>query len=384
MLERNRADDTFGWGVVFSDQTMGNFRAADRRTFEQITGQLRALGRHRRPRARPHDHVGRARIQRHRPQDAAADPAGRAATSWACELTFRLEVRDPATRALGLADADLIVAADGVNSASRARHAEHSAPTSTCARARYIWLGTHSPFDAFTFYFVENEHGVFQAHCLPLRPADTRRSSSNATRRSWRAAGFDRLDQRRDDRGLRGAVRARGSDGHRLHGERAPPARLAVDQLRRACRNRRGTTQLVLIGDAAHTAHFSIGSGTKLAMEDAIALARVLGRPALPTSPTALRAYQDERSTEALRLQNAARNSMEWFENVRRYIHLRARTVRLFSLLTRSQRVSHENLRLRDREYLDGVERGSRGRAGVQRAPTQPRRRCSRRSAARA
>ena len=156
-------------------------------------------------------------------------------------------------------------------------------------------------------------------------------------------------------------------DGHPLLTNMRAPARLAVAATSRSCATRRGTTtNIVLIGDAAHTAHFSIGSGTKLAMEDAIALARALNerrgadadstRSTGPARSTRAQRYQDERSTEALRLQNAARNSMEWFENVRRYIHLEPEQF-AYSLLTRSQRVSHENLRLRDRAYLDGVER---------------------------
>jgi anthraniloyl-CoA monooxygenase len=127
----------------------------------------------------------------------------------------------------------------------------------------------------------------------------------------------------------------------------------------------------VLIGDAAHTAHFSIGSGTKLAMEDAIALARILNGPQAADLPVALQAYEDERRTEALRLQNAARNSMEWFENVRRYARLDPEQF-AYSLLTRSQRVSHENLRLRDQKYLEGVERWFASRASRKELPKAP------------
>jgi anthraniloyl-CoA monooxygenase len=371
VLERNRRDDTFGWGVVFSDQTMENFRAADAITFDQITASLAhwddidVYVRDRVITSSGHGFSGIARKQLLNILQARCEALG-------VTLHFQAELRDDAPRLAdasapaadtparsgqaglaryGLAGADLIVAADGVNSALRARHAAHFGPDLTVGKAKYIWLGTTFPFAAFTFYFVENAHGVFQAHCYRF-DGETSTFIVECDDASWRSAGFDRLD-------LPGTVAAcvtlfgRWLNGHRLRSNALPTAPPWTSFVR--VRNRSWFhDNIVLIGDAAHTAHFSIGSGTKLAMEDAIALARILAGSA-PTAE-ALGAYQSERMTEALRLQNAARNSMAWFENVKRYIRLEPEQFS-YSLLTRSQRVSHENLRLRDPAYLQGVER---------------------------
>lgn len=359
VLERNPRDNTFGWGVVFSDQTMGNFHAADAITFEQITASLAHwddIDVHVRGRiitSHGHGFSGIARKQLLNILQRRCEEVG-------VVLHFQAEVRDEDGLArYGLADADLIVAADGVNSALRARHAEHFVPDLDVRSAKYIWLGTTLPFDAFTFYFVENAHGVFQAHCYRF-DRDTSTFIVECDDASWKGAGFDRLDLKATVAACE-ALFAPWLDGHRLASNAPPMAPPWTSFVR--VRNRSWFHEkIVLIGDAAHTAHFSIGSGTKLAMEDAIALARALAgsRPAVE----ALSEYQNERMTEALRLQNAARNSMEWFENVKRYIGLEPEQF-TYSLLTRSQRVSHENLRLRDPGYLQGVERwfaaGTRG-----------------------
>jgi anthraniloyl-CoA monooxygenase len=357
VVERNRPDDTFGWGVVFSDQTLENFRAADPETCDEIASSfahwddidVHVHGRVITSSGHGFSGIARKKLL-HILQERAA--------GLGVALRFQTEVADERDLpGLGLANADLIVAADGVNSAVRARHVSHFLPDLDVRSARYIWLGTAFPFDAFTFYFVENGHGVFQAHCYRFDEA-TSTFIVECDERSWRNAGFDRLD-------LEGTIAAceqmfdRWLTGHRL----VSNARRMSTPWARFIRVRNQAWfhgNIVLIGDAAHTAHFSIGSGTKLAMEDAIALAREVatGRPL----PEALAAYQDERMTEALRLQNAARNSMEWFEHVRRYISLDPEQF-TYSLLTRSQRVSHENLRLRDPEYLGGVERWFAGAA---------------------
>ncbi|HJU41454.1 MAG TPA: bifunctional salicylyl-CoA 5-hydroxylase/oxidoreductase [Vicinamibacterales bacterium] len=351
VLERNRRDDTFGWGVVFSDQTMENFRAADAITFDRITASLAHwddIDVHVRDRvitSSGHGFSGIARKKLLNILQARCEDLG-------VTLLFKTDLRDEAGLARhGLAGADLIVAADGVNSAWRARHAAHFGPDLDVRKAKYIWLGTTFPFEAFTFYFVENAHGVFQAHCYRF-DGETSTFIVECDDASWRSAGFDRLD-------LPGTVAAcetlfsRWLNGHRLRSNALPTAAPWTSFVR--VRNRSWFhDRVVLVGDAAHTAHFSIGSGTKLAMEDAIALARILASSG-PTAE-ALGAYQSERMTEAVRLQNAARNSMEWFENVKRYIRLEPEQF-TYSLLTRSQRVSHENLRLRDPGYLQGVER---------------------------
>ncbi len=364
VLERNGADDTFGWGVVFSDQTLGNFEAADPETCREIAahfarwddidvhlhGTVVTSGGH-----------GFSGIARR----TLLGILQRRAAGLGVDLRFHAEVRDPddlAGLALdgvggpGAGRPDLIVAADGVNSVVRRKHAAHFQPDLDVRKAKYVWLGTTRLFDAFTFLFLDRPEGidgVFQAHAYRF---DERHSAFivECDRASWRAAGFDRLD-------LDGTVAvcerlfAPWLAGEPLLANLPPQQRAAPWQSFTRVRNAQWHHErTVLIGDAAHTAHFSIGSGTKLAMEDAIALTRALAaagpgggdgdggktRGAAGLG-AALAAYEQERMTEALRLQNAARNSMEWFENVRRYIGLEPQQF-AYSLLTRSQRVSHD------------------------------------------
>ncbi|WP_025415194.1 bifunctional salicylyl-CoA 5-hydroxylase/oxidoreductase [Gemmatirosa kalamazoonensis] len=350
VVERNRADDTFGWGVVFSDQTLENFRAADEPTFRAITehfahwDDIDVVIRGRRITSGGHGFSGIARrtllhILQQRARELGVD------------LRFCTEVPDGDPAAIGLTDADVIVAADGVNSGVRARHAAAFAPDLDVRTNRFVWLGTRFPFDAFTFYFVENAHGVFQAHCYRFEEGAST-FIVECDERSWRAAGLDAADAGETVRACE-ALFAEWLDGHPLlyNGARAASPWERFTRVRTA---RWHHDNVVLVGDAAHTAHFSVGSGTKLAMEDAIVLARELS--STTDLASAFARYQDERMTEALRLQNAARNSMEWFEHVRRYVHLPPEQF-AYSLLTRSQRVSHENLRLRDPSYVAGVER---------------------------
>ena len=359
VVERNAPGDTFGWGVVFSDQTLGHFAEADEPTFREITARFARwddIDVHHRGGVVTSGGHGFAGIARH----ALLEILQRRARELGVDLRFRTEVaHDGDLGRLGLGGVDLVVGADGVNSGVRRRHADVFRPDLDVRTARYLWLGTTRRFDSFTFIIVENEHGVFQAHAYPF---DERHSAVvvECDERSWRAAGLDRLDV---DASVAACERmfAPWLDGNPLLA-RVPPHQRAEPW---ACftrvRNERWHHErTVLIGDAAHTAHFSIGSGTKLAMEDSIALARWLARD-LPL-PEALAGYQEERMTEALRLQNAARNSMQWFENVRRYVHL-PREQFAYSLLTRSQRVSHENLRLRDQSYLERVEQWFQGEA---------------------
>ncbi|HSS78638.1 MAG TPA: bifunctional salicylyl-CoA 5-hydroxylase/oxidoreductase [Thermoanaerobaculia bacterium] len=370
VFERNPAGATFGWGVVFSDQTLGNFQAADPETFLEISASFARwddIDIHFKGRtitSGGHGFAGLARVK-------LLDILQRRAAGLGVELRFGVEVRDDSDLPALLGDADLpdlIVAADGVSSAVRRRHAGVFCPDLVAGKARFVWLGTTRLFDAFTFIFVENRYGIFQAHAYRF---SDRHSAFivECDELSWRNAGFDRLD-------IEATIAACEEmfgpwlDGHRLAAN-IPPQQCAAPWLQfvRVHCARWWHGNLVLIGDAAHTAHFSIGSGTKLAMEDAIALARILtpNTQERPDLATALPAYEEERRTEALRLQNAARNSMEWFENVRRYARLEPEQF-AYSLLTRSQRVSHENLRLRDRAYLEGVERWIAGPA----APPPP------------
>src|SRR6187397_1304800 len=193
VVERNRPDDTFGWGVVFSDQTLENFRAADRPTFEQITASFAHwddIDVHVRGRVITSGGHGFAGIARKKLLNILQTRCAQLGVP----IRFDTELKSDADLArFGLADADVIVAADGINSAVRARHATHFAPDLQQGQARFIWLGTTFPFQAFTFYFVENAHGVFQAHCYRF---DERTSTFivECDERSWRHAGFDKLD----------------------------------------------------------------------------------------------------------------------------------------------------------------------------------------------
>jgi anthraniloyl-CoA monooxygenase len=360
VVERNKAGDTFGWGVVFSDQTLENFRAADEPTFRAITenfahwDDIDVVVRDRRITSGGHGFSGIARrkllnILQERASDVGVD------------VRFSTDIRSLRDLdRVDLAGADVIIAADGINSVIRAELAGHFEPDLDARTARFVWLGTTLPLGAFTFFFVENEHGVFQAHCYKF---DETMSTFivECDEASWRAAGFDRMDADETIAACE-SMFAEWLGGHRLVSNAAHRTASPWTSFVRVKNARWFHENVVLIGDAAHSAHFSIGSGTKLAMEDAIALARTLASS--NDVGCALQRYQDERMTESLRLQNAARNSMEWFEHVKRYIGLPAEQF-AYSLLTRSQRVSHENLRLRDASYVAGMERWFASRASV-------------------
>jgi len=367
VLERNGPDDTFGWGVIFSNQTLENFRAADPETFAAIERSFARwddIDVHVRGRTITSGGHGFAGISRHRLLQILQSRAA----GLGVDLRFHTDVKDDADLPrLGLGGADLVVAADGINSGIRRKYAEHFQPDLDVRPARFIWLGTRRKFDAFTFIFVQNEHGVFQVHAYAFDEAHST-FIIECDEASWRAAGLDRMNAEETVRWGE-ATFAPWLKGEKLLFNARHVADRPWVQFTRVSNQRWFHGNVVLMGDAAHTAHFSIGSGTKLAMEDAIVLARVLSEKG--GLAEALERYQDERRTEALRLQNAARNSMEWFENVKRYIGLEPEQL-VYSLLTRSQRVSHENLRLRDGAYLEGVERWFAAKADAPAEPAAP------------
>ncbi len=248
---------------------------------------------------------------------------------------------------------------DGANSPTRRKYAAAFGTTLENRRNRYIWLGTHQRFDAFTFAFEETPHGWFQVHAYQF-DAGTGTVIVECREETWRAAG---LDTATPDESIAFCERlfAPYLGGHGLMSNAKHLANpwitfVQVNNARWYDGNR------VLIGDAAHTAHFSIGSGTKLALEDAIGLAGALRRN--PELTRAFEEYEAERRIEVLRLQNAARNSTEWFENVARYASLEPEQF-AYSLLTRSQRLTHDNLRLRDRAYVENIEAWLAQRAGT-------------------
>jgi anthraniloyl-CoA monooxygenase len=285
------------------------------------------------------------------------------------ELVFETDVQDDQTIAARY-DADLVIAADGLNSRIRTRYAEDYQPFVETRRCRFVWLGTKKKFDAFTFVFKETEHGWFQAHIYQF-DGDTSTFIVETPEEVWRKSGLADMPQ---EEGIAFCERlfAEHLDGHALMSnaghQRGSAIWIAFPRI--VCEqwvHWNGDIPVVLMGDAAHTAHFSIGSGTKLALEDAIELARCFGSHAGDTH-AALAAYQASRSVEVLKIQSAARNSMEWFENVERYRLLPAEQF-AYSMLTRSQRISHENLRLRDPGYVarfeDWFARRACAQAGV-------------------
>jgi anthraniloyl-CoA monooxygenase len=342
VLERNRPDDTFGFGVVFSDATLDNFREADPGTHAAIThafahwddidihyqGQVLTSSGH-----------GFAGLARQRLLDILQTRAA--------ELGVVIRFSTEVDRAGGWEDADLVLAADGVNSWVRQRYARHFQPEISWRRNRFVWLGTTFPFAAFTFIFKEDEHGLWRVHAYGY---DRRHSTFilEATEDTWRRAGLDEATEN-DTVAFAQSLFARELGGHPVLKNRSLWRSFPV------IRNARWHhDNIVLLGDAAHTAHFSIGSGTKLAMEDAIALSRNLRETA--DVGRALAAYEAERRPQVETLQRAAQTSLEWFEQTERY-HGRLEPVQFaFSLLTRSLRVTHDNLRARDAKLVATVD----------------------------
>ncbi len=348
VYERNRANDTFGWGVVFSDQTLENMSGADEASKREIIASFahwddidvhiggRVI------RSGGHAFCGIER--RHLLQILQ-----RRARELGVEMVFETEISSLDR----FADADLIIAADGVNSGIRTRYADHFEPDIAIGRCKYIWLGTKRRFDAFTFLFEKNQHGWFTVHAYRF-DNDTSTFIVETPESVWRASGLEDADT---DRSIAFCEHmfADSLGGHSLMSNARHLTGSPWINFRRVLNRTWVRDNVVLMGDAAHTAHFSIGSGTKLALEDAIALTQAF-RDHPGDVPGALQRYQDERQIEVLKLQSAARNSMSWFENVARYTDLAPEQF-TYSLLTRSQRVSHENLRLRDPAYLTAMER---------------------------
>ncbi len=347
VFERNDPGDTFGWGVVFSDQTMENLRANDPKSADEIEagfahwddidvhihGQtITSSG---------HGFVG---IGRKRLLNILQDRAH--------ELGVRLEFRTEIEPSAELMAAyDLVLACDGANSKLRNAHAEHFGVDIDLRPNKYIWLGANKAFDAFTFAFAQTEHGWVWAHAYKFE-ANASTFIVECGEATWRSFGFDTMCQDETCRAAE-ALFAKHLGGATLSTNAKHLRGSAWLNFPRIVCNTWHKDNLILMGDAAHTAHFSIGSGTKLAIEDAIKLAQVLHSG--KSLADALAEYHAERQVEVLKLQNAARNSTEWFEHIDRYATLEPLQF-TYSLLTRSQRVSHENLRLRDQAYLERVE----------------------------
>ncbi|HEV7659564.1 MAG TPA: bifunctional salicylyl-CoA 5-hydroxylase/oxidoreductase [Allosphingosinicella sp.] len=366
LFERNRADDTFGWGVVFSDQTVENLLANDPVSGAVIQSEfahwddidVHIHGETIRSSGHGFIGIGRKRLLAIL-QERARD------------LGVQLHFEHEGSPDLAdWANYDLVIAADGANSRIRDRYRAHFGIDIQVKRNKFFWFGTHKVFEAFTFAFERTAAGWVWAHAYRF---DDNLSTFivEMDPETWAGLGFDAMDQP-EAIALCEAIFAKYLDGHTLMsnaGHLAGPQ--AWLNFRRIVCGTWSHDKLILLGDAAHTAHFSIGSGTKLALEDAIKLAEVLNRPGL-SRDAALAEYQAERNLEVLKLQNSARNSTEWFETLDRYLHFEPIQF-AYSLLTRSQRVSHENLRLRDKDWLEGVERWfqskARGKAVNEPAP---------------
>ena len=357
VAERNRPFDTFGWGVVFSDQTLGNLQVADSVTAAQIGDafnhwddiDVHFRGRTVRSGGHGFCGIGRKRLLNILQQRCL---------DLGVELAFEQDVTDDQALATEFA-ADLVIATDGLNSRIRTRYADTYRPDIDLRECRFVWLGTKKTFDAFTFAFEHTEHGWFQAHAYKYD--DTTSTFIVETPEAvWKAHGLDAMEQA-EAISFCEKLFAKYLDGHALMSN-ATHLRGSANWIRfprvisKSWVKWNGTIPVVLMGDAAHTAHFSIGSGTKLALEDAIELTRSFAKHGEHDLRATLADYEAVRSVEVLKIQNAARNSTEWFENVDRYTAMEVEQF-AYSLLTRSQRISHENLRVRDAAWLGGYER---------------------------
>ncbi len=357
VIERNRADDTFGWGVVLSDETLDNLQANDPVSAERIRehfaywDDIAVIRDGVRTVSTGHGFCGIGRRRLLLILQERARELG-------VELRFETEVADPVELA---ASHDLVVASDGLNSRVRAFHADRFQPDVDVRKCKFVWLGTRQKFDdAFTFIFEKTPHGWVWAHAYQF-DAETATFIVECSKDTYDAFGFERMTRRESIETCE-RIFADHLGGHPLMSNANHIRGSAWISFPRVMCERWSHENVVLLGDAAATAHFSIGSGSKLAMESAIALARHLHET--PDMPTAFERYETERRVEVLRLQSAARNSTEWFEQVERYLHLDPVQFS-YALLTRSQRISHENLRLRDPDWLARAERWFQERAGA-------------------
>ena len=344
IYEQNRADDTFGWGVVFSDETLGNFEEQDPESYRRIRenfaywtdidtfyggAKVTSTG---------HGFCGLARKKLLLLLQERCRELG-------VRMHFEHAVDDIDALA---ADSDLVVAADGVNSRVREHYAEAFAPELDWRKCKFAWFGTTKEMSAFTFVFKETEWGLFQVHAYPFEEG---RGTwiVECREETWRAAGLDKLDEQES------AAFCRELFSEHLDGEELLTNRSIWRTFPTVRCGSWRHQNVVLLGDSAHTAHFSIGSGTKLAMEDAIALAdAVAGEPG--SIDRALEVYEDARRIDVLKVQRAAQTSLEWFENSGRYLQQSPERF-VFNLMTRSKRITHDNLETRDPELVAKVDR---------------------------
>lgn len=383
VFERNSPDDTFGFGVVFSEETLENIEAAEPETLRCITAEFRHWDtiemRWGETVMRSGGHAF-AGLRRGRLLQILTDRAREVGV----DLRSRCEVPSlEALRSGAYGDFDVIVAADGANSTLRRELAGQVRPSTDVGDSRFMWLATRAPFDVFTFLFVDTEWGLFQAHIYPYND-EFATFIVETDPQTWERAGLDAHDAAtprtpgtNDEASIRFCEHlfAEHLGGHRLVGNNS--RWLNFPTIRNESWH---AGNVVLVGDAAHTAHFSVGSGTKLALEDAIALADALARHdggppagadgsgdasgAVSTADftTAFKEYEEERRPLVASLQRAAQQSLEWFEGVRRYLSLEPEQF-FFQLLTRSLRITYDNLETRDPQFVRGLREWSAARA---------------------
>ena len=338
IFERNGPNDTFGWGVVFSGRTLANLRAADAESHAEITRQFAAWDNvdvvHRDEKISIHGNSfsGIARIRLLKILQRRCEQLG-------IEIKFRTEVWD--VHDLGL-QSDLLIAADGVNSTARKRFDDHFQTDLSVRPNRYIWYGTNQLFHGLTLTFRESDAGLFAAHSYKFNRT-TSTFIVECDPETWNAAGFAGMSDE-ETRDYLGKVFARDLGGNTLLSNNSKWLNFVLVK-----NGRWYFENLVLLGDALHTAHFSIGSGTKLAMEDAIALKECLDETENPLR--ALPRFQEIRKPVIEDYQAAAYASMLWFEHARDYLHLTPIEL-AYLLMTRSGRVDHETLRRRDPQFI--------------------------------
>ncbi|MEJ2539405.1 MAG: FAD-dependent monooxygenase [Gemmatimonadota bacterium] len=379
VVERNRPDDTFGFGVVFSDATLDQVREADPETFHRVSDEF----------VHWDDidvHVGSEVIRTggHGFSGMSRQALLSVLQGIARELGVDLRFESEVGGVEDFRDCDLVVGADGLNSRIRQNLRDRFRPSVDQRPNRFVWLGTTRSFPAFTFYFRRNEHGLFRVHAYQYRndtPGGAEEGGSGAgtdpgmdavrstfivecTEETWRAAGLDSASEE-ESRAYCEKLFERELGGHPLITNRSVWRRFPTVR----CEHWHADN-VVLLGDAVHTAHFSVGSGTRMAMLDAIALRDALADHGVPE---ALATYQERRKPEVASLQRAAQASLEWFEDTERYMGLDPIQF-TFTLLTRSLRITHEDLRLRDPEFLGRVDDGVAARAEAQSGVPVPRR----------
>ncbi|HVF56415.1 MAG TPA: FAD-dependent monooxygenase [Pyrinomonadaceae bacterium] len=343
VFERNAPGDTFGWGVVFSDKTLSYLQSTDEESYRRITEEFETwenvdvVHRGEKVSIRGNKFSGIARIKLLNILQERCEELG-------VDLRFRTTVSDPEE----IADCDLLVGADGVNSGVRERYAEFFRPTIGVRHNKYIWFGTRQLFHGLTLTFRESEAGVFAAHSYKF---DKRTSTFivECDEATWNGAGFASMPDTEARAYLEGVFRE-DLGGRELLSNNSKWINFLL--VKNQCWSHRN---VVLLGDALHTAHFSIGSGTKLALEDSIALFHCFAAGGEDV-PAALAEFERVRRPVIEAYQQAAYESLVWFEHARDYMHLDPLAF-AYRLMTRSKKIDYENLKRRDPDFIAAYDK---------------------------